>query len=144
MGYHPMSADEVQAFLRAPVRPAMLATTRRDGRPHVAPVWYDVDDDGRIVFNTGATTVKGHAVRRDGRVCLCVQDDRPPFSFVMVEGDATWTDDLAEVRSWAARIGGRYMGADRADEYGARNGVPGELLVRVTPTHVVSAADLAD
>jgi hypothetical protein len=73
-----------------------------------------------------------------------VQDDRPPFSFVMVEGDATWTDDLAEVRSWAARIGGRYMGADRADEYGARNGVPGELLVRVTPTHVVSAADLAD
>lgn len=144
MGYNPMSEGEVLAFLRSPVRPAMLATTRRDGRPHVAPIWYDVDDDGTIVFNTGATTVKGHAIRRDGRVCLCVQDDRPPFSFVMVEGDATWTDDLADVRPWAARIGGRYMGADRAEEYGARNGVPGELLVRVTPTHVVSAADLAD
>ncbi|HEX8804104.1 MAG TPA: PPOX class F420-dependent oxidoreductase, partial [Acidimicrobiales bacterium] len=113
MPYHRMSEDEWRAYLRSPVRPAMLATTRKDGRPHVAPVWYDLDDDGRIVFNTGADTVKGHAVRRDGRVALCVQDDRPPFSFVMVEGRATWSDDLAQVRTWAGRIGGRYMGADR-------------------------------
>jgi hypothetical protein len=48
------------------------------------------------------------------------------------------------VRAWAARIGGRYMGADRAEEFGARNGVPGELLVRVTPERVVSARDVAD
>lgn len=144
MAYHSMSDDEVQAFLRSPVRPALLATTRIDGRPHVVPIWYDLDDDGTIVFNTGASTVKGHAVRRDGRVCLCVQDDQPPYSFVMIEGDATWTDNLAEVGPWAARIGGRYMGADRAEEFGARNGVPGELLVRVTPTLVVSAADMAD
>jgi len=138
-----MTESEWRAFLRSPVRPATLATTRKDGRPHVAPVWYDVDDDGTILFNTGATTVKGHAVRRDGKVALCVQDDRPPFSFVLVEGDATWTDDLDQVRAGAARIGARYMGADRADEYGARNGVPGELLVRVTPTRVVAKADLA-
>lgn len=139
-----MTPDEWQAFLRSPVRPATLATTRKDGRPHVAPVWYDLDDDGTIVFNTGATTVKGHAIRRDGQVALCVQDDRPPFAFVLVEGVATWSEDPAEVADWAARIGGRYMGADRAAEYGARNGVPGELLVRVTPTHVVAVADLAD
>jgi hypothetical protein len=62
----------------------------------------------------------------------------------VVTGEATWTDDLDEVRAWATRIGGRYMGPDRAEEYGARNGVPGELLVRVTPTHVVAEADLAD
>jgi PPOX class probable F420-dependent enzyme len=125
------------------VRPALLATTRKDGRPHLAPIWYDVDD-GTIVFNTGASTVKGHAIRRTGKVAICVQDDRPPFSYVTIEGDATWTDDLAQVRLWAARIGGRYMGAARAEEYGARNGVPGELLVRVAPTHVVAFADVAD
>jgi PPOX class probable F420-dependent enzyme len=144
MPWHPMDDEEWRAFLRSPVRPALLATTRRDGRPHVAPVWYDVDDDGTILFTTSATTVKGHAVRRDGRVALCVQDDRPPFAFVLVEGEATWTEDPAELRAWATRIGGRYMGADRADEYGARNGVPGELLVRVTPTRVVAEADIAD
>jgi PPOX class probable F420-dependent enzyme len=145
MPYHAMSDDEVRAFLtRPPVRPATLATVRKDGTPHVAPVWYAVDDDGTILFNTGAETVKGRAIRRTGRVALCVQDDRPPFSFVTIEGDAAWTDDLAEVRPWAARIGGRYMGDDRAEEFGARNGVAGELLIRVTPTRVVAARDVAE
>jgi PPOX class probable F420-dependent enzyme len=139
-----MSEEEWRAFLRHPVRPAMLATTRRDGRPHVAPVWYDVDDDGSVVFNTGADSVKGHAVRRDGRVALCVQDDRPPFSFVSVEGRATWSDEVSEVRAWATRIGGRYMGSERADEFGARNGVPGELLVRLSPDKVVAVRDVAE
>lgn len=139
-----MSEDEWRAFLRSPVRPALLATTRKDGRPHVAPVWYDLDDDGTILFTTGADTVKAHAIRRTGLVALCVQDDQPPFAFVTIHGAATWTDDLDQVRPWAARIGGRYMGAERADEYGARNGVPGELLIRVTPTRVVAEANIAD
>jgi hypothetical protein len=77
-------------------------------------------------------------------VSLCVDDDRPPFSFVVVEGVAEISEDLDEVRRWASRIGGRYMGADRAEEYGRRNGVAGELLVRVRPERIVSAADLAD
>lgn len=143
MGYTTMDEDEWRAFLRSPVRPATLATTRRDGRPHVAPIWYDVDDD-TLVFTTGAATVKGHAVRRTGQVALCVQDDEPPFSFAVVEGTATWSDDLDDVRHWATRIGGRYMGAARADEFGARNAVPGEMVVRVTPTRVVASRDVAD
>ncbi|HEX9995190.1 MAG TPA: PPOX class F420-dependent oxidoreductase [Acidimicrobiales bacterium] len=143
MGYTPMTEDEWQAFLRSPVRPAILATVRKDGRPHATPVWYDVDDDGTIVFTTHETSVKGAAVRRDGRVSLCVQDDRPPFSFVMVEGRAEASADPEDLRRWAARIGGRYMGADQAEAYGARNGVPGELVVRVTPAHVVALKDVA-
>jgi PPOX class probable F420-dependent enzyme len=110
----------------------------------VAPIWYDLDADGTIVFTTGEDTVKGRNLRRDGRVTLCVQDDQPPFSFVMVEGRAELSEDLGPLLEWATRIGGRYMGADRADEFGARNAVPGELLVRVTPTRVVAARDVAD
>jgi PPOX class probable F420-dependent enzyme len=139
-----MSDDEWQRFIREPVRTGVLATTRTDGRPHAAPVWYDLDDDGTIVFNTGADTVKGHAVRRDGRATLCVQDDQPPFSFVTIEGTTIWSDELAEVRAWATRIGARYMGAERGEEYGARNGVPGELVVRLAPTRVVGFAEMAD
>jgi PPOX class probable F420-dependent enzyme len=122
----------------------VLATSRADGRPHAAPIWYDLDDDGAIVFNTGVGTVKGRNLRRTGQATLVVQDDRPPYSFVVITGTATWSDDLDDVRAWAARIGGRYMGADRAEDYGARNGVPGELVVRVTPTHVVAEAEIAD
>jgi len=139
----PMTREEWLAFLRSPVRPAILATTRSDGRPHVAPIWYDLDDDGTVVFNTGAETVKGRNIRREGRVSLCVQDEQPPFAYVAISGRAVWSDDIAEVRPWATRIGGRYMGADRAEEYGARNGVPGELVVRVTPDRVLAYKDVA-
>jgi PPOX class probable F420-dependent enzyme len=139
-----MTDGEWRDFLRGPVRPATLATVRRDGRPHVAPIWYDLDADGTIVFTTGADTVKGRNLRGDGRVMLCVQDDQPPFSFVTVEGRAELSDDVGPLREWATRIGGRYMGEDRAEEFGRRNAVPGELLVRVTPAHVVAFKDVAD
>ncbi|HEY6426661.1 MAG TPA: PPOX class F420-dependent oxidoreductase [Acidimicrobiales bacterium] len=140
-----MSDAEVAAFLSSvPPRPGVLATVRADGRPHVAPVWYELDDDGSLVFNTGGKTVKGRNLLREGRASLCVDDDRPPFSFVVVEGAVEISADLAEVRRWATRIGGRYMGPERAEEYGARNGVAGELVVRLRPERVVSAQDLAD
>ncbi|MFF2042963.1 PPOX class F420-dependent oxidoreductase [Kitasatospora sp. NPDC058170] len=125
-----MTEPEWRAFLAAGTRTAKIATTRVDGRPHVAPVWYLLDGD-EILFNTGAATVKGRTLARDGRVMLCVDDERPPFSYVLVQGTATLSDDLPEVRAWAARIAARYMGEDLAEQYGARNGVPGELLVRV-------------
>jgi hypothetical protein len=145
MPYHRMSADEIHAFLSGePARPAVLGTTREDGRPHVAPIWFVVDDDGSILFTTGEGTVKGRNLRRAEYGVVSVDDDAPPFSFVTLEGPVSISEDLDEVRHWAGIIGGRYMGAARADEYRRRNGVPGELLVRLTPTKTVSARDLAD
>jgi PPOX class probable F420-dependent enzyme len=129
--------------LGPPVRTAKLAVVAASGAPLVAPVWVDLDGDD-ILFNTGEGTAKGRAIRRDPRVAICFDDERPPFSFVLVHGTATIIEDLDEVGRWAGRIGGRYMGAERADEYGARNGVPGELLVRVTPTRVIAARNIAD
>jgi PPOX class probable F420-dependent enzyme len=145
MAYHPMTESEVHAFLASsPPHTGKLATTRRDGSPHVAPIWFALDDDGSIVFNTNEDSVKGRTLRRDPRAALCVDDEVPPFSFVTVQGSVEISADPAELLRWATIIGGRYMGADRASEYGARNGVAGELLCRLRPTKVVSAADLAD
>jgi PPOX class probable F420-dependent enzyme len=142
--YHSMTGEEIRRFIRStPARPGLLATVRADGRPHVAPVWIDLDDDGSVVFTTGAETVKGRNLRRTGRAAICVDDDRPPFSFVTLEGPVTIDDNLVHLRQWAARLGGRYMGAARAEEYGARNGVPGELLVHLHPERTASAADLS-
>ena len=143
MGYHVMTDEERRAFLLSPVRAAVLATVRADGRPHAAPVWFDLDGDD-IVFNTGADTVKGRNLARDPRLTLCVQDDQPPFSFVVLEGTAELIDDLDEVAHWAARLGGRYMGADRAAEYGERNGVAGELVVRMRVDRSIAAKDVSD
>ena len=139
-----MTRDEWRAFLRDPARPAMLATVRPDGRPHVAPIWIVLDDDDTVVFTTGASTVKGRAVQADPRVALCVDDDRPPFSYVLVEGSAEVSADLDEMLLWATRIGGRYMGEDQAEAFGRRNAVEGELLVRVTPARVVTRKNISD
>ena len=111
--------------------------------PHVVPIWFVLDGDD-VVFNTGADTGKGKSLAREGRASLVVDDDTPPFSFVKIDGTVTLHDDLDEVRRFATAIGGRYMGADRAEEFGRRNGVPGELLVRLHPTKVTAAFDIAD
>lgn len=137
-----MSPEARRRFLREGTRTAHLATVRKNGAPHVAPVWFVLDGDD-VIFTTGAATVKGHALRRDPRVALSVDDEHPLYAFVLIEGTATLSDDQAEMRLWATRIAARYMGADQADAYGRRNAVPGELLVRVTPTRILSDDDVA-
>jgi len=139
----PLTDDETRAFLALGTRTAKLATTRADGRPHVTPVWFVLDGDD-LIFTTGATTVKGRNLQRDPAVALCVDDEAPPFAFVTVTGTAAIDHDPDALLHWATRIGSRYMGEAAADAFGRRNAVPGELLVRVTPTSIVAVRDLAD
>ena len=113
----------------------------------MTPIWFVVDDEVdelTLLFNTGAATAKGRAMDRDPRVAMVVDDEQPPFAYVRLTGPVELVDDLEQVRAAATRIGGRYMGADRAEEFGARNGVPGELLVRFRPTKVIAEAGVAD
>ncbi len=138
-----MTREEWQSFAMEGTRTGKLATLRKDGRPHVTPIWFVLDGDD-VVFTTHETSLKGRALRRDPNIALCVDDDRPPFAYVLIEGQATVDTDVGRLRDWAARIGGRYMGADRAEEYGARNGVAGELLVRVTASKVLARGAIAD
>jgi len=139
-----MTGVEWRTFLMEPVRTAMLATVRPDGRPHLAPIWIDLDADDSIMFTTGADTVKGRAIQAEPRVAICVDDDRPPFSYVLIEGTARVSTDLDDMLLWATRIGGRYMGEDRAEELGRRNAVATELLVRVAPGRVVAHKNISD
>lgn len=137
-----MLTEDVIEFLSAGTRTGMLGYLASDGRPLVAPVWFVVDGTD-LLFNTGRDTAKGRALARDPRVVLCVDDPHPPYSFVQVQGLAELSEEPTEVRDTATRTGGRYMGAERAEEYGRRNSVPGELVVRIRPTKVVKAFDLA-
>lgn len=137
-----MTADERRSFLSEGTRTAKLATVRADGRSHVAPVWFVLDGDD-LVFNTGSTTVKGRNLLRDGRVSLCVDEEAPPFAFVVLEGVASTVEEASDLLYWATRIGGRYMGEERAGEFGRRNAVPGELLVRVRPEKVIAQKNVS-
>lgn len=142
-----MSDEEAYDFLGAGTRTGHLATTKADGRPHVKPTWFVLDgtpESFKVLLNTGEATVAGRNLARDNRVAISVDDPNPPFSFVIVEGTAELITDLDVLVESATAIGSRYMGPDRGTEFGKRNGVPGELLVQITPSRVIAQRDLAD
>jgi PPOX class probable F420-dependent enzyme len=134
-------SPEVVEFLSHGTRTGKLAYTASDGRPLIAPVWVLVED-GALVFTTAADTAKAKAIRRDPRVALAVDLEEPPYAFVQVQGVVELSEDPDELLRTATALGGRYMGADRAEEFGRRNGVPGELVVRVRPTKVIAMLDM--
>ncbi len=132
---------EINTFLMSGTRTGKLAYTSADGRPLVAPVWFVVDD-GCVVFNTGKETAKGRALARDPRATLCTDLEEPPFGFVQVQGEAELSEDPGELLRVATVIAARYMGADRSQDFGRRNAVPGELVVRLRPTRVLAAFNM--
>ena len=140
---HNMTQDEWRGFVSEGTRTGKVSTVRADGSPHVAPVWFLLDGE-HLVFNTGKETVKGRNLARDGRVSVCVDDDRPPFSFAVLQGRAELSEDPGQLLQWATRIAARYMGEEAAQEFGARNSVPGELLVRVRIDKVVAMGGLTE
>src|SRR6266496_1479376 len=117
-------SDEQKEFLLQGTRTGKIATVRKDGHPHVVPIWFVLDGD-TLIFTTGSTSVKAASMRRDPRVTICVDDESEALEL------------------WATRIGGRYMGSELAERYGKRNSTPGELLVRVTPTRIIFETNIA-
>lgn len=138
-----MTKTECIEFLTQGARTGKLATVRPNGRPHVVPIWFELDGD-EIIFTTWHTTVKAANIRHNAHVALCVDNEQPPFDFVMVEGTAVLSDELSALRHWATRIAARYMGEAVAEAYGRRNGVPGELLVRVRVSKWIGRKNIAD
>ncbi|TDB98744.1 PPOX class F420-dependent oxidoreductase [Actinomadura sp. 7K534] len=138
-----MTESEWRAFVSEGTRTGKAGVVRKDGSPHVTPIWFVLDGDD-VLFNTGRETVKGRALARDPRLSICVDDQEPPFSYVQIQAEAALIEDLDEMRRWATVIGGRYMGAGRAEEFGARNAVPSEYLVRARITKVIAERDIAD
>jgi PPOX class probable F420-dependent enzyme len=137
-----MTPDEIHGFLSHGTRTAKLATSGPGGEPHVMPVWFVLDGE-ELVFTTWDESVKGRNLRRNPRAAMIVDEEVAPYAFVHIRGHVTLSEDLEEMLRFATAIGGRYMGADRAAEFGRRNAVPGELLVRLRPQRVIATADVA-
>jgi PPOX class probable F420-dependent enzyme len=138
-----MTDQQWRAFVSQGTRTGKLSTVRADGSPHVTPVWFLLDGDD-VVFNTEKDGVKGRNLARDGRFALCVDQDQPPYAFVLLQGRTDISENLDETLHWAGRLGARYMGRDRAEEYAARNGSTGNLVVRARIEKVIAFAGIAD
>jgi PPOX class probable F420-dependent enzyme len=141
-----MSRDEWWRFATEGTRTGMLGLVRANGAAIVTPVWFLLNEGpggDELIFTTGTDTLKGKAIRRDPRISLCVDDQRPPYSYVQFTAEAELHHDYDEILAWATRLGGRYMGEEQAEAYGKRNAVPEESLVRAKIVKVIARAGIA-
>ena len=149
-----MSKKEIRKFLMQGTFTGKLATVKKDGSSHIVPIWFVLhngnksggsrkgDDD--IIFTTNGTSVKAKNIQRDNRVSICVDDQTPPFSFVVVYGTAKIHHcKQSELFRFATKIAQRYMGKENAELYGRRNSTEGEVLVRINPTRIIAEKDVA-
>ncbi len=114
-----MTDAERRTFLMCGTRTGGAATVRADGRPHVVPVWFLLDGD-TMVFSTRHKSVKARNMR-DPRALLCVDEETPPYAFVLVEGTvslSTTPTPCAPGRPDRRPIHGCRSGVEA---YGARN-----------------------
>lgn len=138
-----MTAAERRSFLLKGTRTGKLATTRPDGRPHVAPIWFTLDGD-TLIFTTWHTTVKAKNLEANPQAALCVDEETPPFAFVLVEGGVTIEKEAPDMLRWTTEIAGRYMGAGQAEAFGKRNAVAGEWLIRLKADKIIARKGIAD
>lgn len=143
-----MTDEEVVEFMTTGSRTGKLAVVRKDGSPHVVPIWFDVDPaTGDLVFVMGSGSLKARCIARDPRVSICVDEMEFPVHFARIDGvasTATYADDPAAMKYWATETCRRFVGDERAEQFGERNADPDELLVRVKPTRYVGAWGVSD
>jgi len=131
-----MSAQEREQFL-AGLHVGVLCVAAEDGRaPLAVPVWYAYEAGGRVSVITGRDSRKGRAIIAAGRMSLCVQNEKPPYRYVSVEGPVEMEHVDPAERLAIAR---RYLGTEGGDRYIASN--PGDdesAMFRMTPEHWLS------
>jgi PPOX class probable F420-dependent enzyme len=143
-----MSNKEIKKFLTKGTFTAKIATVKKDGSPHVVPIWFVLDDEqsdrkgkkmGDIIFTTYKDSLKARNIDRDNRVSVCIDDQTPQYSFVTIRGSAKiFRYKQNELLKWATKIARRYMGRSNAKAYGERNSTEGAVLVRIRPIKVIA------
>ena len=78
-------------------------------------------------------------------MCFSVDDQAPPFSFVMIEGtgEIDQEPDKGEILKWATKIAERYVGSEAAEAHGKEiAALDGAMLVKIKPTKIIAQKDM--
>ena len=112
---------------------AFVATSMKDGSPHVTPTWVDIEDSF-ILINTAIGRVKQKNVERDPRVSLSVADNNNPYHMVTVTGEIVEQITGKEAESHIDKLAKKYLNKDK---YPGR--APGEkrIILKIKPKKIV-------
>jgi PPOX class probable F420-dependent enzyme len=134
-----MTEAELEAFLAQtfPTPLGVISTLRRDGSPHIVPVWFRWDS-GTVRIWTTETRVWVRNLLRDPRVAFSVQTFEEPYPAVMMRGRATvaTAHDVATTEQ-ARAIARRYRAPEDVDGYVARWSDL-RTIVTIIPDRIVS------
>lgn len=79
-------------------------------------VYYVPTDDDELLVSTMAGRGKARAVARDGKVSLCVLDERWPFAYLQVYADAEIEHDHNLIVDVMMAVGDRMSGQPLTDD----------------------------
>ncbi len=123
-----MTLDEREAFL-ADLHVGILSIARDGKGPLALPIWYQYRN-GEVTIGISDSSVKAMLLRRHGRATLTVQNEAPPYQYVMVEGPVTVGKDDDSVLEMATR----YLGPELGAAYAQQNPTNEDsALVRLRP-----------
>ena len=142
-----MSGAEIQEFLSSGAKVLEVATLGKDGSPHLAPMWFVMDDD-RVVFRSFSKSQKIVNLMRDPRLTVLVETGNAytDLAGVMIKGTAKLVTDPDYVLKIYGGLAARYpmMGDspvdldDQALEAAFGRFAPKNTAVIVEPEKVTS------
>lgn len=139
-----LDREAFYSFLSVGHRTAKVACVKSDGSPVVSPVWFVLDHND-LVFNTMDTSLKCRLMVKDPRISVCVEDESYPYGFATIQGHARVHKlPLDELKLWTTRIASRYVPQELVAQFGKRNAVEGEVLVRVEIVDFIAFEGIAD
>lgn len=131
-----MLPSERREFVRTH-RTCVFGYRRRNDGPAMSVVYYIPTDAGELLVSTMAGRGKARVVRRDGKVSLCILDERWPFSYLQVYADATLDEDrdlaVDVMMAVAGRMSGRPLGEEGRGEVAAMVEREGRVVIRCHP-----------
>lgn len=110
-----MLPSERREFVRTH-RTCVFGYRRRKDGPAMSVVYYIPTDADELLVATMAGRGKARVVSRDGKVALCILDERWPFTYLQVYADATVDDDRELAVDVMMAVAGRMSGVPLGEE----------------------------
>lgn len=117
-------------------RTCVFGYPRRHDGPAMTVVYYVLDGDD-LLISTMAARGKARAVRRNPKISLCVLDEKWPFTYLQVYGNATLEEDFGQAVDVLRRVidlmAGREMPASKLPEITRMAREENRVVIRVKP-----------
>ncbi len=129
-----MSDEESREEFLREANVAVLATVRRGGRAHAAPIWY-LYEDGVFIMGTGSGSQKHRNVEANPEITLVIDRRSLPYYAVMAQGKAEIGPPLSDDQRMQMAV--RYLGEELGRAYIARTSGEGSVTIRLRPRKLI-------